>query len=62
MGAGIYTYRIEDGRDCDPPVNATVFIVTDPAGHELIGTWSECWKARAFCQMKNRQLKEESRN
>lgn len=59
MGAGIYTYRIEDGRDCNPPVSAVVFIVTDPAGKELTVSWSECWKARAFCKMKNEQLKGE---
>lgn len=56
--ASIYTYRIEDGRDCKPPVNATVFIVTDPAGHELMGSWESCTKAREFCQFKNRKLRE----
>jgi hypothetical protein len=29
------TYRIVDGRTLDPPVNASVYIVTDRFGHDL---------------------------
>ena len=60
MGAGIYTYRVVDGQWHEPPFKGVGFIVTDPAGHELMGSWESCSKARAFCEHKNRKLREGS--
>ena len=56
--AGIYTYRVEDGRDVVPPINATVFVVMDPAGNDLIGSWGTCHSAREFCAYRNRKMRE----
>lgn len=59
MGAGIYTYRVEDGADHSPPFPCTIFVVTDPNERDLKEPWESCSKARAFCKMKNNQLKGE---
>ena len=58
MGAGIYTYRIEDGNFAEPPFKGVGFIVTAPDGHDLSTPWPTCSGARAFCNDKNRKLKE----
>lgn len=60
MGAGMFTYRIEDGRDRIPHVDASVFIVTNSEGKEIPTPWPTCAQARAFCNYRNNQLKGES--
>jgi hypothetical protein len=58
MGAGIYTYRIEDGNFAEPPFKGIGFIVTAPDGHDLPEPWRDCRIARAFCADKNRKIAE----
>lgn len=46
----VSTYRVVDGRTLIPPVNATVYLVTDPFGFELWGHVQDIELARITCR------------
>lgn len=56
----IYTYRVVDGNWHEPPFKGVGFIVTAPDGHDLPLPWPTCSAARAFCEQKNRKMREQA--
>lgn len=46
----VSTYRVVDGRTLHPPINATVYLVTDPFGFEIWGAVKDIEVARQTCR------------
>lgn len=49
----IWSYRVEDGRGLKPPINAVVFVVSNPKGTDMPNVYATCKRAREFCDGMN---------